>query len=214
MLGMRSGDARDAGAVKKRTSVATNSEAIAAALSRAQCDGRHRHVPLVAGRAKACERYPVDFCRLVCESYLRQVALDTAQNGERHVGGVFDGDAVDVSSFLAPLVARELEAEEAGRVGACWAFAGGDVEGELGASLLEGSDSQSAWFGGCVSQSPQWCSGWVGGVGKGSPHQEAARSGVSVEPACAGGTGGSSAVGTGGTVGSQGKVSGDMNSTH
>ena len=34
---------------KKRTGILTNSEAVASLLDRAQCDGKHEHVPLLGG---------------------------------------------------------------------------------------------------------------------------------------------------------------------
>lgn len=87
MAGMRSSGPDGTGPVKKRTAVATNSEAIAATLSKLQCNGGHRHVPLTHGRPKACERYPFDFCRILCEGYDRQISLDKARDGSGHIGG-------------------------------------------------------------------------------------------------------------------------------
>ena len=69
MLGMKSADEQGEGPAKKRTKVATNSRAIAAALEHYQCDGLHRHVILEGGRPKAFEKYPDEFCKVVLEAF-------------------------------------------------------------------------------------------------------------------------------------------------
>eukprot|EP00973_Karenia_brevis_P048782 6766475-Karenia_brevis.AAC.1 len=61
-----SADDNGAGYAKKRTSVATNSEAIARELEKFQCDGSHPHVQLTHGRAGPCQIYPDKFCKHVC----------------------------------------------------------------------------------------------------------------------------------------------------
>ena len=109
MTGMESRDEGGSAPAKKRTSLATNSEAIAAAVGRLQCDHSHRHIPLTAGRAKHCERYPEAFCRLICEAYARQVDLDRALEGGQGISQFENCDCRDVTGYIAPLVARELE---------------------------------------------------------------------------------------------------------
>ena len=59
VLGMKTGHPGSGkeGPVKKRTRVLTNSGHIYAALGKAQCSGRHTHIQLDGGKAKACEVY-------------------------------------------------------------------------------------------------------------------------------------------------------------
>ena len=71
-LGMKSEDEHGTGPAQKRTSVMTNSEALAKELSRHRCQRNHRHVPLVDGRARACQEYPDEFCELVCRTVMRE----------------------------------------------------------------------------------------------------------------------------------------------
>ena len=102
------GDDGREGPARKRTAVATNSEAVAAALERLQCDGAHKHVWLNAGRPRGCQAYPVDFCHLLCRAYAHQVALDRAEAQGGDIAGVAGAEVVDVSDIMAPLVASEI----------------------------------------------------------------------------------------------------------
>ncbi len=68
MLGFWSKDEQGWGKAKKRTGFLTSSEFIGVELGRS-CDGSHRHVDLVQGRAKAAEAYP----RELCEGILKGV---------------------------------------------------------------------------------------------------------------------------------------------
>ncbi len=74
MLGMevqtKDGEAK---AAKKRTSVLTNSHAVASLLQGAQCRGEHKHEQLLNGLAGPCQEYPEKFCRLVCEGVRREL---------------------------------------------------------------------------------------------------------------------------------------------
>ena len=108
MLGMRSRDGFGEAPARKRTTVATNSEAIAATLEGYQCSRDHRHAQLVAGRPKSCDAYPIEFCRAVCAAYAHQVVLDQAKDGRGWVGGVYSGESTDITGLMAPLVARKL----------------------------------------------------------------------------------------------------------
>ena len=64
-MGMTSEDENGVAPAKKRTIIVANSLSLASALSHNECDGGHRHVELVNGRAKACEKYPDKFCEVV-----------------------------------------------------------------------------------------------------------------------------------------------------
>ena len=70
MAGMMPWDILGQAPAKKRTGIATNSKALATTLANLQCDGSHRHVILMGGKAKQCEKYPEDFCRLVCSTIM------------------------------------------------------------------------------------------------------------------------------------------------
>ena len=52
--------------VKKRTRILTNSPKIANRLAKYQCDYSHQHLPLMYGRASACQVYPRPFCAQIC----------------------------------------------------------------------------------------------------------------------------------------------------
>ena len=52
--------------VKKRARIMTNSPKIANILAKFQCDGSHWHIPLMNGRASACQIYPREFCAQIC----------------------------------------------------------------------------------------------------------------------------------------------------
>ena len=63
MLGMLTSDrAGNPGAAKNRTTVMTNSPALALLLREAQCRSEHQHVPLLEGKAGPCQEYPDQFC--------------------------------------------------------------------------------------------------------------------------------------------------------
>ena len=66
MFGMRARDALGEAAAKKRTGIVTNSLPVAESLETMQCQGKHRHVQLMGGKAKACEVYTDEFCKAIC----------------------------------------------------------------------------------------------------------------------------------------------------
>ena len=104
MLGMTGEDDQGTAPVRKTREIMTNGKVIAEVIGRFRCDRTHRHVQLVHGKAKACEVYPEEFCRKICEAYVLQVEED--QRAQRGVNGV--DRAADVSELLEPLVAAEL----------------------------------------------------------------------------------------------------------
>ena len=69
---------------KKTTGIMTNGRMIADVLSQCRCDGSHRHVQLLHGKAKQCEIYPEKFCRKLCQAYAMQIEEDRKleQNGD------------------------------------------------------------------------------------------------------------------------------------
>ena len=75
--GMKATDQQGEGFVRKETRYLTNSVAIAAALS-GQCNGGHRHVHLVNGRARQAQKYPP---RMVA-AILRAIRQELRWRGE------------------------------------------------------------------------------------------------------------------------------------
>ena len=43
-----------------------------------KCEGGHRHVHLMAGRARAAAHYPAKFCRSLCKVMKRQARVDAS----------------------------------------------------------------------------------------------------------------------------------------
>ena len=43
-----------------------------------KCKGGHRHVHLMAGRARAAAHYPAKFCRSLCKGMKRQARVDAS----------------------------------------------------------------------------------------------------------------------------------------
>lgn len=72
-------------------------------VSLCRCDGSHGHVQLFHGRAKACEIYPEEFCRKLCEAYALQLEEDT--KSDRYLSNV--ESITDVMGLMEPLVAME-----------------------------------------------------------------------------------------------------------
>ena len=211
MVGMMPGDALGSGLVKTRTTLATNSEAVAAMMAKFQCDHSHRHIAILACKAKRCQEYPELFCRALCEAYSRQVMLDKAREREGLISTVWGMEAVAVTGIIAPLVAGELSSAEYGQFGACEA-AGSihrcarDVESAAYCCFAprESVDNspvvdspevvvQNGFFSGCCHRSVTEVVGWIGGV--------SARPTVETD-----GGGRNCRGGTGGTVGTQGIV--------
>ena len=72
-FGMRARDHLGEGLVKKPTGFMTDSPYLEAELSRL-CDGTHRHVQLLGGRAKAAQVYPESLCRTILKRL--EIAVD------------------------------------------------------------------------------------------------------------------------------------------
>ena len=62
---------------KKPTSLLTNSVEVDRAMG-VKCRGGHRHVHLMAGRARAAAHYPAKFCRALCKGMKRQARVDAS----------------------------------------------------------------------------------------------------------------------------------------
>ena len=80
MLGMVVEDDIGIAPTKKTTGIMTNGKVIAEVISQHRCDGKHRHVHLVHGKAKAFEIYPEPFCRTLCHAYAVQIENDQKMN--------------------------------------------------------------------------------------------------------------------------------------
>ena len=73
MLWMRAKDEEGATAPsKKRTTVMTNSPAVATLLRDAQCWSEQRHTPSLDRRAWPWQQYPDPLCELICERVKRE----------------------------------------------------------------------------------------------------------------------------------------------
>lgn len=75
-LGMTSTNELGQAPVKKRTRIITKCSALAEELRRHQCTRDHRHLPLVHGRASACQEYPIECCKAVCRAVASQIDTD------------------------------------------------------------------------------------------------------------------------------------------
>jgi len=73
--------------IRKPTGFMTNAEMIATRLAR-RCDGGHRHIHLVNGRAKKAEVYPEDLCKEIIRGLRDQMEIDGRLNNTS-VGCVF-----------------------------------------------------------------------------------------------------------------------------
>ena len=62
---------------KKPTSLLTNSVEVNRAMG-FKYKGGHRHVHLMAGRARAAAHYPAKFCRALCRGMKRQARVDAS----------------------------------------------------------------------------------------------------------------------------------------
>ena len=74
-FGMVQVDDEGPGMIKKPTKFMTNCGKIAQALAR-RCEGGHRHISLIGGRAKAAQVYPKELCRTVCKALQAQLLED------------------------------------------------------------------------------------------------------------------------------------------
>ena len=105
MLGMLGEDDIGIAPAKKTTGIMTNGKVIAEVISQHRCDGTHRHVHVVHGKAKACEIDPEPFCRTLCHAYALQIEHDQKTNrndDDRNVAAV-----LEVSEIMCPLVDKE-----------------------------------------------------------------------------------------------------------
>ena len=91
-------DSEGTGLVKKPTRILTNLPPLGSALNR-QCQGGHRHVHLMNGRAKGAAAYTKEFCVAICQAlsvYLEY--LDEAQSGASFM--VEEGELCQVGSDM------------------------------------------------------------------------------------------------------------------
>ena len=92
--------------VKKRTRTMTNSIEIANGLARFQCDGSHWHIPLVNGRASACQVYTREFCAQICLGLKDELAA-------KHLGGITLGTLDVMRELLEVFEPHPHDAEAA-----------------------------------------------------------------------------------------------------
>ena len=102
-FGMESYDNEGAGKAKKPTDFITNCPCIASALER-RCNGEHRHVRLLHGRAAKAQVYPRDLCIAICQSLKEQLKIDRA--------GLFQIGSVTLKGTKNECDAMKMEAEK------------------------------------------------------------------------------------------------------
>ena len=88
------------GPVKKPTGFMTSSKCLYDELSR-QCKGGHVHIPLVGGRASACQVYPPELCKAVVRGVVKQKVFD--KSNQVHTGKM---SSVQARGFLHSMVQR------------------------------------------------------------------------------------------------------------
>ena len=76
-FGLTSEDEVGRAPAKKPTSLLATSVEVDRAMG-AKCRGGHRHVHLMAGRARAAAHYPAKFCRALCKGMKRQARVDAS----------------------------------------------------------------------------------------------------------------------------------------
>ena len=76
--------------VKKPTAFMTNAEEIGWELNK-RCQGGHRHVQLVNGRAKRAEVYPDELCYCILKGLMKQMKRDNRIQ-QRQIGMVMPED--------------------------------------------------------------------------------------------------------------------------
>ena len=91
-------------AVRKRTSIVTNSVELAEALRSRQRRGDHEHANTLGGRIKQCQVYPPEFCELVCRTVLE--ARDRQECTKKMLGNV-SVPGKDITSEIECLMSIE-----------------------------------------------------------------------------------------------------------
>ena len=78
MAGMKTGEVKGDGKeiypVKKRTGLITNSHSVFTLFREAQCRGHHTHADITNGRASECQKYPHEFCMMICEGIKHEIS--------------------------------------------------------------------------------------------------------------------------------------------
>ena len=108
MLGMTSKDEQGEAPVMKKTAVVTNSKKLAEALRQCQCDHSHRHVVLLGGKAKACQRYPDEFCELVCKTVMEEKNQLTYGSINSLTNENKQNDISDITEYISALVKEDM----------------------------------------------------------------------------------------------------------
>ena len=83
MFDMKQKDRQREGLIRKETEFMTNAPRIGDRLRR-RCNGLHRHIVLINGRAKAAEVYPDQLCRQIVMGLIEQMEED--QRIGKHMG--------------------------------------------------------------------------------------------------------------------------------
>ena len=95
-FGLMSKDELGEAPAKKPTSLLTNSVEVDRTMSR-KCRGGHRHVHLLAGRARAVAHYPAKFCKALCKGMMPQARADAGDIFSTKVTDTVDDWANEVT---------------------------------------------------------------------------------------------------------------------
>ena len=76
-FGMKDGDQYGEGYVYKPTKFMTNSWVLANSLNKFRCDGTHRRVQLLGGKAAKAAVYPDRLCSTICKGIRDQLEYDS-----------------------------------------------------------------------------------------------------------------------------------------
>ena len=106
-FGMRSTDALGEGPVQKPTRFMTNSLHIAHELER-KCDGSHRHVALLGGRASAAQVYPKALCMAICRGMRKHLDAEGEAPTDHAVHAVMEMKQAAVEACRAGKSAEQI----------------------------------------------------------------------------------------------------------
>ena len=95
-FGLTSKDEQGEAPAKKPTSLLTNSVQVHRTMGM-KCRGGHRHVHLMAGRARAAAHSPATFCRALCKGMRRQEKVDASELLSALITGSHSDEAGEVT---------------------------------------------------------------------------------------------------------------------
>jgi hypothetical protein len=100
------------GPAKKRTIVISNSAALLRELSKYQCKGAHQHMHLTGGKAKACQKYTEEFCKVVCQTVMNEKNKTEGTHGLLGKLSLGPAEAKDVTMAINELMKADPHKDE------------------------------------------------------------------------------------------------------